>query len=542
MSSELAASPAPDELELERAAVKRIQAAHRAHIESARRYATGLADEASFLSEEGPRETEAELGDEDSEAAAEAASARAAAGRTLLAWKRVRELEAAGDALAFGRMTTDEFGTDYIGRMSVIDGDDVFLIDWRAPAAEAFYRATPLEPLGVSHRRHLHFTDAELTNYSDEIFDTDNIDQHQSLRGEAALLATLAARSDGRMQTVVATIQAEQDSVIRAPAKGPLLVQGGPGTGKTVVALHRAAYLLYADRAALAETGVLIVGPSPEFLNYISDVLPSLGESGVVSVTADRLFPGVLTDPDESDAVAERKGSAAMADVLADAVSLRQRTPKEPLVAWYGSRRITIETAELQTFRTLAERQPTHNSGAGMMRRLVLDRLISEVHEPGFEGRNDIREALEETTEIDAFCERHWPVLSPEQMLNDLLGSSALLEATTRAAGMPKGSAELLYRPRSKERDLWRRRWFRSDVPLLDELLWLLGDPAEAHEVEADMEHQFADEADVFTLDEERGDDPGIDGVDDEETLDPTPGDVEIESFEAWRDGEDDED
>ena len=542
MTSELAEPPAPDELERERVAVKRIQAAHQAHIDSARRYATGLADEASFLSEEGPRETEAELGDEDSEAAAEAATARAAAGRTLLAWKRVRELEAAGDALAFGRITTEEFGTDYIGRMSVIDGDDVFLIDWRAPAAEAFW-ATPLEPLGVSHRRHLHFTDAELTNYSDEVFDTDNIDQHQSLRGEAALLATLAARSDGRMQTVVATIQAEQDSVIRASAKGPLLVQGGPGTGKTVVALHRAAYLLYADRAALAETGVLIVGPSPEFLTYISDVLPSLGESGVVSVTADRLFPGVLTDPDESGAVADRKGSAAMADVLADAVSKRQRTPKEPLVAWYGSRRIVIDTAELQEFRTLAKRQATHNSGAGMLRRLVLDRLISEVHEPGFEGRNDIREALEETTEIDVFCERHWPVLTPEQMLNDLLGSEALLEATTSAAGLPEGSAELLYRPRAKERDLWRRRWFRSDVPLLDELLWLLGDAAEAHEVDSDMEHQFADEADVFTLDEERGDDPDIDGEDeDEETLEPAPGDVEIESFEAWRDGEDDED
>ena len=228
MTSELAEPPAPDELERERVAVKRIQAAHQAHIDSARRYATGLADEASFLSEEGPRETEAELGDEDSEAAAEAATARAAAGRTLLAWKRVRELEAAGDALAFGRITTEEFGTDYIGRMSVIDGDDVFLIDWRAPAAEAFYRATPLEPLGVSHRRNLHFTDAELTNYSDEVFDTDNIDQHQSLRGEAALLATLAARSDGRMQTVVATIQAEQDSVIRASAKGPCLLYTSP--------------------------------------------------------------------------------------------------------------------------------------------------------------------------------------------------------------------------------------------------------------------------------------------------------------------------
>jgi len=535
-------APAPDELELEKSAVARIQAAHQAHIASARRYATGLADEASNLSEEGPRETEAELGDEDSEAAAEAASARAASARALLAWKRVRELEAAGDALAFGRITTEEFGTDYIGRMSVIDGDDVYLIDWRAPAAEAFYRATPLEPLGVSHRRHLHFTDSEVTNYSDEVFDTDSIDQHQSLRGEAALLATLAARSDGRMQSVVATIQAEQDAVIRASAKGPLLVQGGPGTGKTVVALHRAAYLLYADRAALAETGVLIVGPSPEFLTYISDVLPSLGESGVISVTADRLFPGVLTDPDESEAVAELKGSAQMADVLVDAVKRRQRRPKEPLVAWYGSRRLTIETAELRDFQSLASRQRTHNAGAGMFRRLVLERLITEVHEPGFEGRNDIRDALEESADIERFCERNWPVLTPEQMLNDLFGSSALLEATCRSAGLDDAAAELMFRPRAKERDLWRRRWFCSDVPLLDELLWLLGDPSEAVEANADMEHQFADEDDVFTLDELRGDDPDIDGDDDDEdTLDPVPGDVEIESFDAWREGDEED-
>ncbi len=543
MTSELAATDAaPDELELERAAVTRIQAAHIAHIESARRYATGLADEASLLSEEGPRETEAELGDEDSEAAAEAASARAASARVLLAWKRVRELESAGDALAFGRMTTDEFGTDYIGRMSVIDGDDVFLIDWRAPAAEAFYRATPLEPLGLSHRRHLHFTGSELTNYSDEIFDTDNIADHQSLRGEAALLATLAARSDGKMQSVVATIQAEQDAVIRASAKGPLLVQGGPGTGKTVVALHRAAYLLYADRAALAETGVLIVGPSPEFLNYISDVLPSLGESGVVSVTADRLFPGVLTDPDESDAVANLKGSIAMADVLADAVQARQREPKEPLVAWYGSRRIAIEIDELRAFRELAKRQSTHNAGSGRFQRLIFERLINEVHEPGFEGRNDIRDALVEAGDVAVFMEKHWPVLTPEQLLNDLFGSTALLKSSCEAAGLDDHAAALLVRPRVKQRNLWRRRWYRSDVPLLDELLWLLGDVAEANEVDGDMEHQFADEADVFTLDELRGDDPDIDGDDeDEEELDPVPSDVEVESFETWREGEDDE-
>lgn len=528
------------ELERERAAVERIRQAHLDHIESARRYATGLADEASFLSEEGPRETEAEVGDEDSEAAVEAATARAAAGRTLLAWKRVRELEAAGDALAFGRLTTDEWGTDYVGRMSVIDGDEVFLIDWRAPAAEPFYRATPLEPLGVSHRRHLHYVDAELTNYSDEVFDPDRIPQNTSLRGEAALLETLAARGDGRMQTVVATIQAEQDAVIRAPAKGPLLVQGGPGTGKTVVALHRAAYLLYADRAALAETGVLIVGPSADFLHYIGNVLPSLGESGVVSVTADRLFPGVLTDPDHCDEVADLKGRAEMAALLEVALGRRRRRPTEPLTVWYGSRRVIVSTEQLNDYMTLAERQMTHNSGAGVIFQMVLEHVAREVHEPGFENREDIRKSLANSQDLRVFQEKHWPVLSPEQMLNDLLGSKPLLEYAAGKAGLTEADAALLYRKRDREKDLWRRRWARSDVPLLDELLWLLGDVSEATDVETDMEHEFADEADVFTLDEERGDE--VDDLDEaEEKLDPEPGEVEVESYDSWREGDEED-
>ena len=528
------------ELDRERGAVRQIRDVHRLHIDRARSYATGLADEASLLSEEGPRETEAELGDEDSEAAVEAATARAASARVLLAWKRVRELESAGDAMAFGRLDRAVHGIEYIGRMSVIEGDDVYLIDWRAPAAEAFYRATPLEPMDVTHRRHLHYTDGDLTNYSDEIFDTDAIDNHQALRGEAALLQSLSQRADGRMQSVVATIQSEQDAVIRSSAKGPLLVQGGPGTGKTVVALHRAAYLLYADRAALAETGVLIVGPSNEFLNYISDVLPSLGESGVISVTPDRLFPGVLTDPDESEAVAELKGSRAMADLLAHAVKLRQRLPSEELVAFYGSRRVIVAAEELQSFMALAHRQATHNSGAGRLRGLVLDRLVTELHEPGFEGRNDIRNDLMKSPDVVNFCEKHWPVLTPEQMLNDLLGSKGLLAASCEAAGMGPEAVDLLARDRMPERELWRRRWFTSDVPLLDELLWLLGDPAEADGVESDMEHQFADTEDVFELDEKRGDDD--EDFDDEDQLDPEPGPVEVESFDAWREGDDDED
>ena len=530
-----------NELAREQAAVKRIQQAHLDHVESARRYATGLANEASFLSEEGPRETEAEVGDEDSEAAVEAATARAAAGRTLLAWKRVRELEAAGDALAFGRLTTDEWGTDYIGRMSVIDGDEVYLIDWRAPAAEPFYRATPLEPLGVSHRRHLHFTGSELTNYSDEVFDPDRIPENTSLRGEAALLEILAARSEGRMQSVVATIQAEQDAVIRASAKGPLLVQGGPGTGKTVVALHRAAYLLYADRAALAETGVLIVGPSPEFLTYISDVLPSLGESGVVSVTADRLFPGVLTDPDGSEEVAELKGSAAMADLLATAVAARRRRPKEPLTVWYGSLRVNVSVELLERFVSLADRQATHNAGSGVLRQLLVEHVSREAYEPGFGGRDDIRASLSRSPDIRLFLERHWPVLSPEQMLNDLFGSKALLARAVEAAGLDASAVDLLFRPREREKELWRRRWARSDVPLLDELLWLLGDVSEATDVETDMEHEFADEDDVFSVDEQRGDDPDIDGFEDEEKLEPEPGEPEIESYDSWREGDEEE-
>ena len=232
------------------------------------------------------------------------------------------------------------------------------------------------------------------------------------------------------MQSVVATIQSEQDAVIRSSAKGPLLVQGGPGTGKTVVALHRAAYLLYADRAALAETGVLIVGPSNEFLNYISDVLPSLGESGVISVTPDRLFPGVLTDPDESVAIAELKGSAAMAELLTHAVSRRQRRPKSDLVAFYGSRRIVVPVEELRGFMTLARRQATHNAGAGRLRNLVLDRMVSEVHEPGFEGRLDIFEDLAKSPDVRRFCERHWPCLlytspSPRDRTRSRMPSSA---------------------------------------------------------------------------------------------------------------------
>ena len=166
--------------------------------------------------------------------------------------------------------------------------------------------------------------------------------------------------------------------------------------------------------------------------------------------------------------------------------------------------------------------------------------MIDEVHEPGFGDRKDVREALEESTEVVAFLERHWPLLTPEQMLNDLFGSGALLRASCRAAGLGESDAELLARSRVSEGELWRRRWFRSDVPLLDELLWLLGDVNEAMQVEADMEHQFADEDDVFTVDEQREDEADLDD-DEEDKLEPEPGLDDLESYDAWRDGDEEE-
>ena len=175
-----------------------------------------------------------------------------------------------------------------------------------------------------------------------------------------------------------------------------------------------------------------------------------------------------------------------------------------------------------------------------MLFQLVLEHVAREVHEPGFEQREDIRKSLANSRDLRLFQERHWPVLSPEQMLNDLLGSKPLLEYAADKAGLAPADAGLLYRERDPEKELWRRRWGRSDVPLLDELLWLLGDVSEATDVETDMEHEFADEADVFTLDEQREDEVDED-AEDAETLDPEPDAVEIESYDSWREGEEEQ-
>ena len=216
--------------------------------------------------------------------------------------RRLGQLNAAENGLCFGRLDLDDGERRYVGRLGIVDdeGDyESLLLDWRAPAARPFYVATAARPEGVRRRRHIRTRLREVTRVDDEVLDLADPEAARDTgpAGEAALLAALGAARTGRMADIVATIQAEQDHVIRAPHGGVLVVQGGAGTGKTAVALHRAAYLLYTYRRQLERRGVLVVGPNSTFLRYIGDVLPALGETAVVLSPVAGLFPGVTARP-----------------------------------------------------------------------------------------------------------------------------------------------------------------------------------------------------------------------------------------------------
>jgi hypothetical protein len=482
----------------------RIRQAQAGHLASAVAHASRLADEAARMTEAGIRD----LFDEDAEsdAAIQAAMVRQSADAAMHAIRRVDELRSAGRALAFGHTTDGGGHRTYIGRLTVMDGDEPLLIDWRAPAAVPFYQATPLEPRGVIRRRNLLYGDQasstpdELVGYSDELFDPDVIGEI-GIRGEAALLASVTAPTREQMRSVVATIQAEQDAVIRAAADVPLVVQGGPGTGKTVVALHRAAYLLYAQREALSDTGVLIVGPSSEFLSYIAGVLPSLGETGVLSVTAPELFPGVRRGRPEPDEVAEIKGRLVMADLLANAVADRRRLPRGRFSTWYGGRKVTMSEERLIELFDRAGRHATHNEGADRFRFDLVEALAAEVFDPSFHNRDDARDHFRSDDAVTEFLLAHWPPLTPEQALNDLFGSVALLRSAARGTGLERRELELLARSRTPFTRVDRIRWSSADIPLLDELLALLG--ISLGDSDDDDRIGERDEADEFELAEE---------------------------------------
>ena len=241
--------------------------------------------------------------------------------------RRIAELEFGELPLVFGRTDSSDGERFHIGRVSVLDdASEPLVVDWRAPVAEPFYRATPADPHGLVRRRHLRASGQRVLGLEDELLDADSVDGRDLvLVGEGALLAALGDARTGRMRDIVATIQAEQDRIIRAPLAGTLVVQGGPGTGKTAVALHRAAFLLFSYRRMLEAGGVLLVGPSPLFLRYIERVLPSLGERAVRLRSLDNLVPGYPVTAVDSDDAARVKGDPRMVAVLRRTIQLTGR-------------------------------------------------------------------------------------------------------------------------------------------------------------------------------------------------------------------------
>jgi len=415
---------------------------------------------------------------------------------------RLAQLTAAEDGLCFGRLDLQDGSRLYVGRIGLLDDDrEPLLVDWRAPAAQPFYRATPAAPCGVVRRRHLRTRARVVLDIDDDVLDLDALNdaQRESLNGEAALLAALGASRTGRMTDIVATIQAEQDRVIRSDLPGILVVQGGPGTGKTAVALHRAAYLLYTHRDRLARRGVLVVGPNPTFLRYIEQVLPSLGETDVLLSTVEELHPEVDATGREPVAVATVKGDLRMAGVLAAAVRDRQRVPAVPVEIEVDGAvlRLEPETCARARDLALATARP-HNQARAMFVREVATALARKVAERMEEDLRavevdeslfgpdeqlddsplldeeqlaDIRAELLATPAVRAVLDRLWPELTPGRLLTELFAAEERLAAA--APDLSAAERALLLRPAGSA-------WTSADLPLLDEAAVLLGEDGEA--------------------------------------------------------------
>ncbi|WP_285555504.1 HelD family protein [Actinoplanes regularis] len=393
--------------------------------------------------------------------------------------EQLAQMNSVENGLCFGRLDFSADHPRYIGRIGLFAEDrdqDPLLVDWRAQAARAFYLATAVNPDGVTRRRHLRTRGRTLTGIDDEVLDLAVGDGsgREDVTGEAALLSALTANRTGRMRDIVETIQAEQDEVIRSGLAGALVVQGGPGTGKTAVALHRAAYLLYTYRQQLTRSGVLILGPNTTFLRYISQVLPSLAETGVLLATLGDLFPGVRargTDPDE---VAALKGDLGlMLPALENAVADRQTVPDDFVEIDHDGYPLRIERAVVEDARAAARKSGRpHNVARAIFVTEAIHVLSQQIAErigaDPLGGENllsaadlaETRRELREDIDVQQALFDFWPVLTPRQVLRDLLTDAGRLES----AGLPAS----LLRDRSAG-------WTPADVPLLDELAELLG-------------------------------------------------------------------
>ncbi|WP_329462947.1 HelD family protein [Streptomyces sp. NBC_01431] len=435
------------------------------------------------------------------EAAAQAALSQAGTGlqarleRDVLVAEQsglLAALNAGENGLCFGRLDFRDGATHHVGRIGIRRDDQErtpVVIDWRAEVARPFYLATGHSPMGLRRRRHITTQGRTVTALHDELLDLTDSQRtgHEGANADEVLLAALDAARTGRMHDIVQTIQAEQDRIIRAPHRGVLVVEGGPGTGKTVVALHRAAYLLYEHRELLARRAVLIVGPNPAFLGYIGDVLPSLGETGVLLSTVAELFPGVRATGTDTPEAAEVKGRAAMAQVLALAVRDRQTVPEWAIdIEHEGYQTIQLDRAMAEDARWRArESGLPHNLARPHFAFHIIDALTAQLVErigadpyggPNLLGPDDVAQMGKEiatSREVHAAIETLWPLLTPQEFVADFLADPSHL---------PDAEVELIRREGGA--------WTPGDVPLLDEAAELLGEDDSAAQAAAEAERQ----------------------------------------------------
>jgi hypothetical protein len=438
--------------------------------------------------------------------------------------RRLAELDIGLAPLCFGRLDRTDDQTWYVGRLAVDDAAHTpLVVDWRAPVAEPFYRATAVAPMGVARRRHFITRNGrEIASLDDEVFDRDaTAAAGHIVAGEGALLAALDRARTGRMGDIVATIQAEQDEAIRADLAGTLIVAGGPGTGKTAVALHRAAYLLYTHRRRLVANGVLLVGPSLVFLRYIEQVLPSLGEQDVELTTLSGLKPQLDAAHVDNAPLVMLKGDLRMARVIERAVRDRERGLAREVSCIIDGLRLRVTREDTARIVRSARRRPgLHNAKRPHVQRRLLDALVSQYKRaaaatytrlddserddvrtgdllpptplhapdpmlaralargdgppPGFE--QELAARLRRRVEVREALDRIWPVLSGAELVNDLLGFRALVRSAAQGV-LSDAEQDALHRPRSAEPA--KARWSDADIALIDEADALLG-PVEA--------------------------------------------------------------
>jgi DNA helicase IV len=413
-----------------------------------------------------------------------------------------------------GRLTSESF---HIGRLAVADTDmEPLVVDWRAPVAEPFYRATGAQPMGLTRRRHFLTQGRRVLDMEDELFGDpgDEVTEDgdgtggsgfaAGLSGSRTLLSALSMNRTGRMRDIVATVQREQDEIIRSPLSGVLVVQGGPGTGKTAVALHRAAYLLYTYRFPLESQGVLVVGPNSLFLRYIEHVLPSLGESGVEMSTVGGLYGQAVATGVEDRVTTALKGDVRMARFLARAVATRERALRRPVEVHFGSVILTLTpAASAQIVATAKRRTGTHNARRNVVENLLWRHLADRLAEArarsapdvgglwsSLTGTDEVMTSLGETpgdsdlspAELGAALrrlpavaealDRMWPVLTAQELLRDLFGAPPLVELAGRGL-LSAAEQQLLVRARAESTD--KVAWTEADMALLDEARALLG-------------------------------------------------------------------